>query len=130
MTDAEPADVTEPFAAFLTAIAPAEPATGGEPPRAEPARIADAFARHLSGINSAKLPKAAQPVWTALVTHLLKSTVDRPLPPRAMAAIASWPMARIGELIGAVRKIEAEIAREANDRLADETNERVSRAYL
>ena len=39
-------------------------------------------------------------------------------------------MARIGELIAAVRTIEAEIAREANDRLADETNERVSRAYL
>ena len=39
-------------------------------------------------------------------------------------------MARVGELISAVRTIEAEIARTANDRLADATNERVSKAYL
>jgi hypothetical protein len=39
-------------------------------------------------------------------------------------------MARIGELIAAVRAIETEIARETNDRLADETNARVARAYL
>jgi hypothetical protein len=113
----------EPFAAFLATILKSE--------RAEPELIAQAFATHLAQIDSAKLPKAAQPVWQTLVTKLLKTQADKvPLPPRAIAGIGSWPMARIGELIAAVRHIEAEIAREANDRLADETNQRVSRAYL
>ena len=36
----------------------------------------------------------------------------------------------MGELLAAIRAIETQVARAANDRLADETNERVSRAYL
>ena len=113
----------EPFAAFLATILTSE--------RAEPELIAQAFALHLAAIDPGKLPKTAQPIWNSLVARLLKTPADKiPLQPRAIAAIGSWPMARIGELIAAVRSIEAEIAREANDRLADETNQRVSRAYL
>ena len=114
---------SEPFAAFLAMILEAE--------RAEPDLIAQAFAIHLAAIEPAGLPKAAQPVWHTVVTRLLKAPAGQtPLPPRAIAAIGSWPMARVGELIAAIRSIEAEIAREANDRLADETNRRVARAYL
>jgi hypothetical protein len=113
----------EPFAAFLTTILKSE--------RAEPDLIAQAFATHLASIDPVRLPKAAQPVWATLVTKLLKAPADKvPLPPRAIAGIGSWPMARVGELISAVRTIEAEIARTANDNLADETNARVSKAYL
>lgn len=113
----------EPFAAFLTMILQAE--------RAEPELIAQAFATHLAFVDPGKLPKTAQPIWSSLVARLLKTPADKiPLQPRAIAAIGSWPMARIGELIAAVRSIEAEIAREANDRLVDETNSRISRAYL
>jgi hypothetical protein len=113
----------EPFAAFLADILDAE--------RADPALIARAFALHLATAELVKLPKAAQPTWQSLVTRLLKVPGDtHPIPASASAAIASWPMARVGELIAAVRFIEAEIARAANDRLADETNERVSRSYL
>lgn len=117
------ADGYEPFAAFLATILKSE--------RAEPDLIAQAFAQHLAFIDPVKLPKAAQPVWATLVTKLLKASADKvPLPARAIAGIGSWPMARVGELIAAVRTIEAEIARRANDNLADETNTRVSKAYL
>ncbi len=117
------ADHQAAFAAFLATILQSE--------RADPDLIAQAFATHLAAIDPANLPKAAQPVWTTAVTKLLKAPADKtPISPRAIAAIGSWPMARIGELITAVRAIEAEIAREANDRLADETNARVARAYL
>ena len=117
----------EPFAAFLAQVA----ASDSLPDKIAPCDVALAFANHLVTIDPAKLPKAAQPQWHRLVTRLLKvASGQRPLPQRAIAGIASWPSARVAELLALVTAIEAEIARAANDRLIDETNERVSRAYL
>ena len=93
--------------------------------------IAAAFARHLANLDAAKLPPSARRLWERIVTRLLKAPAGKaPIPPRCMAVIASWPCVRIAELVDAVRGIEAEVARAINDRLSDETNERVSRAYL
>jgi hypothetical protein len=117
------ADFQRVFTAFLATLA-----TDGTP---APDAVAQAFAAHLGAIDPAKLPKAAQPLWQTLRTRLLKAPAGQsPVSPRAIAAIASWPSSRVAELITAIRLIEAEISAEANDRLADETNSQVSRAYL
>ena len=116
----------------LVAFFPALLATGT--PGAEV--VARAFAAHLASIDAAQLPPAAQPMWDRIVVRLLKApaSLDRgaksPIPERAIAAIASWPQARVNELVETVRAIAAEVERAANDRLADETNAQVSRAYL
>ena len=113
----------EPFAAFLALV------LSSELPPADAA--AKAFANHLASVDPAKLPKAARPLWQALITRLLKTRADKGrVPPAVIAGIASWPQTRVAELVAAVQAIESEIARAANDRLADETNERVSKSYL
>ena len=102
--------------------------TSGAPPADEVAR---AFAAFVAGFDARKLPAAAQPGWERIVTRLLMAPPGpAPIPHRRITAIAAWPAARVGELIAALRAIATEVERAANDGLADETNERVSRSYL
>lgn len=96
---------------------------------ATPDGIAAAFAQHVASLDAGKLPPAAQQQWEIL-RRLLKAPGAGPIPARAVNALASWPAARVRDLVDAVRALAAEVSRAANDRLADETNERVSRAYL
>ena len=91
--------------------------------------IATAFAQHLAGLDAGKLAPAAQQLWE-IVRRLLKAPGCGAISARAVNALSSWPAARIRELIEAVRALAVEVSRAVNDRLADDTNERVSRAYL
>lgn len=116
-------DPATSLVAFFTAL----PATG--PLTAD--AVAQAFGQHLAGLDARQLPAAAQPAWERIETRLLKAPAGQsPIPPRQIKAIASWPASRVDELIEAIRRVATEVERAANDRLADETNTRVSRAYL
>ena len=96
-----------------------------------PQDVAQAFAVHLAALDARKLPPSAQSGWKQIATRMLKAPAGKsPIPPRQVAAIASWPLARVTELIESLRAIAVDVERAANDQLADETNERVARAYL
>ena len=103
------------------------PVQGGPAPEA----VAQAFAVHLASLDVRQLPPAARLAWDGIVMRLLKvPAATVPIPGQAIGRIASWPSARITELISALRSIAVDAGRAANDRLADETNARISRAYL
>lgn len=116
-------DALDRIDAALTGFSAAADADGA------PDAVAVAFARHLADLDASKLPPAAQQQWD-IVRRLLKAPGSGAVPARATNAMSSWPTARISELVDAVRALAADVSRATNDRLADETNERVSRAYL
>jgi hypothetical protein len=91
--------------------------------------LADAVARHLGAIVADGLPPAARPHWHE-VARLLRSDAGRPLPPRAVAAIRSWPTARAAELISHVRQLHTVLDRLANEAWEDEIRDKVRHSYL
>jgi hypothetical protein len=53
-----------------------------------------------------------------------------PIPERAIAAIRSWPAARLAELIAHIRKANDIVEKLENERLEDEIRDKIRRHYL
>jgi hypothetical protein len=116
------AAAAQAFSAFVSKL-------GTDVPSA-PDRVADLIAHHLAATRIEALPPAAQDVWRDVV-RLLKADVRRtPLQEKAIAAIRSWPAARVTELIDALRRIASALDDAENDRQNDEIRVHVARAYL
>ncbi len=111
--------MTNLAAAFLAQL-------GDAPP---PDLVAEALARHFGAIRLDQLPAAAQPIWRE-IAQLLKADATRPLPPRVLAATASWPKDRSAKLIDAIRRLAAILDQIENDRLDDAVRDSMRRHYL
>ena len=95
----------------------------------DPAHVAASFAQHLAALTTQKLPASAQGQWRE-VARLLKAPAEKPIPERAVAAIKSWPGARIGELIAQIEKLHEILDKLENERLEDEIRDSIRRHYL
>lgn len=91
--------------------------------------MAAAVGQHLGGVEVGALPPAAQVHWRD-VARLLKSPADKPIPDRAIAAIRSWPAARVTELMTHIRKLDEILDALENQRLEDEIRDSIRRHYL
>ena len=109
-----------PFVDFLAELQ-------GDAPTVE--ALAGAFQRHLATHRVGVLPASAQQHWRE-VARLLKCPADAPVPEKAVAAIHSWPAARIAELVGHVRALNAILETLENERLEDEIRDSIRRHYL
>lgn len=90
---------------------------------------AAALAAHLAATTAAELPLAAQPIWHDRIVRPLKADAAKPLPARAIAAIRSWPSARVGELAHALALIEAILLDAENEAHNEVIYAEISRAY-
>ena len=117
------------IAAALAAFR-AEAGAGSADGSVSPDAVAAAFARHLAGIDPAKLPAAARTLWDARVARPLKVRADRAIASAAARGVASWPRTRIADLMAALAEIEGIVARADNDALSDAIVADVARAYL
>lgn len=90
---------------------------------------ADAIATHLASTKGAELPTAAQTLWLARIVRPLRADAARPLAPRAIASIRSWPSARVAELAAALAAIEAILVDAENEVHHEVIYAEISRAY-
>ena len=111
----------------MTNFAAAFLAQLGDAPSAD--LIAEALSRHFGAIVLDQIAAVAQPAWREIAL-ILKADATKPLPPRAIAATASWPKDRIGKLIDAIRRLAAILDQIENDRLDDEVRDSMRRHYL
>ena len=91
--------------------------------------IAAAIVAHLATITAARLPLAAQLIWREKVARPLKADAAKPLPQRSVAAIRSWPSARIRDLRAALGDIESLLVDAENDALHEAIYADISRHY-
>lgn len=91
--------------------------------------VASSFAQHLAPLTTEKLPTTAHGNWRE-IARLLKAQAEKPIPDKAVAAIKSWPGARIGELIAQVEKLHDILDKLENERLEDEIRDGIRRHYL
>jgi hypothetical protein len=91
--------------------------------------VAAAVAAHLGSVTAARLPLAAQNIWRERIMRALKADGTKAMPPRAMAAIRSWPSARIGDLQAALAEIEHLLIDAENDALHEAIYAEISRHY-
>ena len=91
--------------------------------------LSAAMAAHLGGLDMAQLPPAAQVVWTERIARPLKADIGKPLPARAIAAIRSWPAARVSQLVEALAEIEAIVVEAYNDAEHEVIYAEISRTY-
>ena len=111
--------VTNFAAAFLAQL--------GDAPSAD--LIAEALSHHFSAIVFGELPLSAQSVGRE-IAQMLKADATKPLPPRVLAATASWPKDRNAKLIDAIRRLAAILDQIENDRLDDAVRDSMRRHYL
>lgn len=90
---------------------------------------ADALAKHLATTKSSDLPLAAQTIWAAKVVRPLKADASKPLPARAIAALRSWPSARVAELQTALAEIEKLLTDAENEVHHEVIYAEISKAY-
>ena len=95
----------------------------------DPEPVAASFAQHLAPLTTATLPASAQGGWRE-VARLLKTQAEKPIPDKAVAAVKSWPGARIDDLIAQVEKLHEILERLENERLEDEIRDSIRRHYL
>jgi hypothetical protein len=91
--------------------------------------VAAAIARHLAATTTGKLPPAAELVWRERLARPLKADATKPLPPRAIAAMRSWPSSRIEDLVQALSEIEAILVDAENEAHNEVIYAEISRAY-
>jgi hypothetical protein len=91
--------------------------------------LAAALATHLGSVRARDLPQAARHLWHERIARALKADPLQPLSPRAIAAIRSWPSARLAELRTALADIEAILVEAENDALNEAIYAEISRAY-
>jgi hypothetical protein len=91
--------------------------------------VTSAIGRHLAKTTAGELPAAAELIWRERVARPLKADPTKPLPARAVAAMRSWPSARVEELVAALTEIEATLADAENEAHNEVIYAEISRAY-
>lgn len=91
--------------------------------------VAAAMAAHLSDLKASDLPLPAQVIWVDRVVRALKADPTKPLPPRALASIRSWPSARVAGLLATLAEIEAIVEDAFNDAEHEVIYAEISRTY-
>ena len=91
--------------------------------------IAQAMARELAILVPSSLPLAAEMIWRDRIARALKSDANKPLTPRAIGLLRSWPSGRLGDLVKALCEIEAILAEAENDARNEVIYAEISRAY-
>ena len=91
--------------------------------------VAAAIALHLAAVTRANLPPAALPIWTDRIARPLKADAAKPLTPRALGSIRSWPSSRAMDLASAIAEIEAILVDVENEALHEAIYVEISRAY-
>lgn len=91
--------------------------------------VSGALARHLARTKPADLPEAARALWLEKIARPLKCGAGQPLTPRALAAIRSWPSARIEDLVAALGNFERLLLEAENDAHNEVFYAEISRAY-
>lgn len=90
---------------------------------------AEAIMQHLATIKAADLPLAAQTIWQAKIVRPLKTDASKPLGTRNIAALRSWPSARVAELQAALAEIEAILTNAENEVHHEVIYAEISKAY-
>jgi hypothetical protein len=108
---------------FSTCLARVAAAGGGAD------AAADAVTAYLATTPVAEMPLAAQAIWGDRVARPLKASNARPLQPKAVATIRSWPSSRVADLIQALREIETILAGAETDAMNEAIYAEISRAY-
>jgi len=93
------------------------------------AALASAMAAHLATLDPTTLPAAAHVVWTERIARPLKAVAAKPLSARAVASIRSWPSSRVGQLVDALRELEALVLDAENDAEHEVIYAEISRTY-
>ncbi|MFM9939494.1 MAG: hypothetical protein ACKVP7_08370 [Hyphomicrobiaceae bacterium] len=94
-----------------------------------PDAVAQSISAHLASLTTTALPPAAQVIWQERIIRPLKADGAKPLTPRAIAAICSWPSARVGGLIDALSEIETILVDAENEARNEIIYAEISRAY-
>ena len=91
--------------------------------------VAGAIARHLADTLGTELPAAAQVIWHDRIVRPLKADAAKPLTPRAIGQIRSWPLSRVGDLARALIDIEAILVDYENEVHHEVIYAEISRTY-
>ena len=91
--------------------------------------VAEVMARHLAETLSSELPAAAQVIWHDRIVRPLKADATKPLGPRALGMIRSWPSARASDLARALIDIEAILVDYENEVHHEVIYAEISRTY-
>ena len=91
--------------------------------------VADVMARNLAETLPTELPAAAQVIWHDRIVRPLKADSAKPLAPRALATIRSWPSARVADLAQALIAIEAILVDSENEVHHEVIYAEISRTY-
>ncbi len=95
-----------------------------------PGDVAAALVRNVAdGITVLPTP-AAEAGWRRVKRILRLGTAGNAVPGDAMAAVRSWPQARVGELLEALRAVHADLMSESNARWEAEIREELAKTYL
>lgn len=127
LTTTEYADLADRVAATRARFAAALAAISSK--ERQPDVVAAAFTANLAAVTAAALPPAGATIWRDRIARPLKADGGKPLPPRAMAGIASWPGTRIASLVEALGEIAAILVEAENEARNEVIYAEISRAY-
>lgn len=88
-----------------------------------------AAAEHLADLNRGELPLAAQTIWTDKVARSLRADSTKPLSEQGVAALRSWPTARLQQLVRALGEIERIVKEAEIDARNEIIRATISREY-
>jgi len=91
--------------------------------------FASAAAGHLVHINPTELPLAAQTIWTDRIARPLRADPAKPLSEQSVAALRSWPAARLQQLVQAIGEIERFVREAEIDARNEIIRATISREY-
>ncbi|MGD9805049.1 MAG: hypothetical protein AB7E81_22385 [Hyphomicrobiaceae bacterium] len=91
--------------------------------------FASAAATQLVDLDPGQLPVAAHTIWTDKVARPLKADAAKPLSPPNIAALRSWPAARLRQLIRALAEIEQIVRETEIDARNEIVRATISREY-
>ena len=91
--------------------------------------VASAAAEHLVHVNPTELPLAAQTIWTDRVARPLRVDATKPLSDQSVAALRSWPAARLQQLVRALGEIERFVKEAEIDARNEIIRATISREY-
>ena len=91
--------------------------------------VSSAMERHLAETLGSELPAAAQVIWHDRIVRPLKADATKPLAPRVVGQIRSWPLARVKDLVQALIDIEAILVDYENEVHHEVIYAEISRTY-
>ncbi len=91
--------------------------------------VSCAMDRYLAETLGFELPAAAQVIWHDRIVRPLKADATKPLAPRTVGQLRSWPLARVKDLVQALIDIEAILLDYENEVHHEVIYAEISRTY-